>query len=320
MPSLIQGLPVCGDDPCEQRSSPRSFQPRSDKYRTPSPTTGIKGIILRFMSATQATSEADDDGLPWAGTDWLIEQVLKWNELTDRKPAEVEQGSDLHNDGAKSPVYDVGHAAYSGFAQAVDHLHANQALITEARMLHSFAPFSLVRGAMDNAALAVWLLAPTSQEERLTRRLHLAYEDMRQSDEAHHLLGPEAPAPPRPIEVRKHEVIDLAKSLNLDAGAVGGKWTGYEKIVRAAATETPGLKPDRVAHLWRCCSGFAHGRQWASLGLLDREEEVRSPNVQNVRLTTTVEFVMLVASIPALINQRALALFEERRQAPKGPQ
>lgn len=28
--------------------------------------------------------------------------------------------------------------------------------------MHTFAPFSLIRGATDNAALAVWLLGPTA--------------------------------------------------------------------------------------------------------------------------------------------------------------
>ncbi len=177
---------------------------------------------------------------PGPDLDRVIARIRQWQKLTEQLPPAVEAQSALAEDAANSPVYDVGHAAWAGFAQAVDHLHAVQALITEAKMLHTYAPFSLIRGAMDNAALAVWLLAPESPDERLTRRLHLAYEDMRQSHDAYSLLGPSAPASRRPIEVRKQEVIDLAKSLRLDAGAVGGRWTGYEKIVRQLAAVEPG--------------------------------------------------------------------------------
>ncbi len=256
---------------------------------------------------------------PGPDLDRVIARIRQWQKLTEQLPPAVEAQSALAEDAANSPVYDVGHAAWAGFAQAVDHLHAVQALITEAKMLHTYAPFSLIRGAMDNAALAVWLLAPESPDERLTRRLHLAYEDMRQSHDAYSLLGPSAPASRRPIEVRKQEVIDLAKSLRLDAGAVGGRWTGYEKIVRLAADETPGVEPGLACFIWRACSAFAHGRQWAALALLNRETHSRSPDVQNLRMTTSVEQVLLTAGFGAVaLNHRALALYEERRQTPAG--
>ncbi len=246
-------------------------------------------------------------------------KIRRWQHLTASETPAVERGSDLADDSSKSPTYDVGHSAWSSFVHAVDHLHAMQALITEARAAHSFAPFSLIRGGIDNAATAVWLLAPDDQSERIFRRLHLAYQDVSESQDAVALLGSRAPQRARTAEVRKQEITDLSKALGVNRnGAVGARWTGYEKIVLAAAAEVPDLDPNLAAYLWRACSGFAHGRQWASLQLLDREERSRSVGVASVRFSSSAEQILLTSSIALRLGDHALELYDQRRRAPKG--
>jgi len=249
----------------------------------------------------------------------IVMKIRSWQLLTGSQTPEVEPGSNLADDSTKSPTYDVGHSAWSSFVHAVDHLHAMQALITEAEAAHSFAPFSLIRGGIDNAATAVWLLAPDDQAERLFRRLHLAYQDANESGEAVALLGPKAPQGARTAEVRKQEITDLSKRLGVNRnGAVGARWTGYEKIVLSAASEVPNLDPKLAAYLWRACSGFAHGRQWASLQLLDREERPRSPGVASVRFSSSAEQILLTSGIALRIADHALALYDKRRRAADG--
>jgi hypothetical protein len=122
--------------------------------------------------------------------DLVIGTIREWQAYTAKHSGpDPEPGSALASDSSLSPHHNVSHAAWSSFVQAVDHLHALQALIIEAHMLHTYAPFGLLRAGLDNAALSVWLLAPVDQKERLKRRLHLAYEDVRQSEAAHALLG-----------------------------------------------------------------------------------------------------------------------------------
>lgn len=250
--------------------------------------------------------------------DLVIGTIREWQAYTAEHSApDPEPGSALASDSSLSPHHNVGHAAWSGFVQAVDHLHALQALIIEAHMLHTYAPFGLVRAGLDNAALAVWLLAPDDQKERLQRRLHLAYEDVRQSEAAHALLGPDGPQPRTPHVEQRRRITLLARSLGANGGAVGGNWTGYERIVRLAAADAS-LDPDLVALIWRSCSGFAHGRQWASLSLLKREISPHSTDsdVRTVRFTASIEQVLLMAGLAASINTRARALYLERCAAP----
>jgi len=244
----------------------------------------------------------------------LFEQIRQWQHMVESPAPGVAPGSALAADTAKSSMYDVGHVAWSGIAIAIDHLHALRALIVDAHQIHSHAPFSLIRGAIDNAAVSVWLLAPVDQDERLFRRLHLAYEDVRQGTEAGALLGPRAPQPPRPAEVRLQEITDLARALGVNpTGAVGARWAGYEKIVQMAAAELDHLDPGLTAFVWRACSAFGHGRQWAALSLLSRESQPRSKGVADVRLTSSVEQVATIAATAVMLNYRAIELYDERR-------
>src|SRR5205823_6269469 len=72
---------------------------------------------------------------------------------------------------------------------AVDHLHCLHALIADAQLLNMYAPYTLVRAALENASAAVWLLAPASRTERITRRLRLAALDLRSADKVATAMG-----------------------------------------------------------------------------------------------------------------------------------
>jgi len=251
----------------------------------------------------------------------IVLKIRNWQLLTESQTPEVEVGSALADDSRKSPTYDVGHSAWSSFVYAVDHLHAMQAL-SRTRRPHPFAAFGLIHGAIDNAATAVWLLAPDDQFERLFRRLH-PYQEVHESKEALALLGPcsgpEYPRGKRSPEGRKQEITDLSKALGINTnGAIGARWTGYEKIVLLAAAEVPNLDPNTAAYIWRACSGFAHGRQWPAFQLLDREEVPRSPGVASVRFTASADQILLTSTVALHLADRALALYDERRQAPRG--
>ena len=52
-----------------------------------------------------------------------------------------------------------------------------------------YAPFTLIRGALENACAALWLLQPTSRRERLIRRFRLAVSDIRHEYQAGELMG-----------------------------------------------------------------------------------------------------------------------------------
>ena len=65
---------------------------------------------------------------------------------------------------------------------------------------------------------------------------------------------------------------------------------------------------------WQLCSGYAHGRQWAYLGMSEQEHfKTPDPGVLNVQLTTdpgrllypTLAAYQLLIDVVELIQQRS---------------
>jgi hypothetical protein len=236
-----------------------------------------------------------------------------WLAITGQPPPAIESSSPLAGDAAKSPQHRVDHAAWSAIAHAIDHLHAVKALVIDARKLHPYAPYSLLRAAIENAATAVWLLEPSDRSTRLERCLRLAYNEAAESGNARELI-PKAFEGKRTAEERKAEIKTLAKSLGLNVGYVCGGFY-YSTVVKQAGEAA---QLGREAELmWRICSGFAHGRQWASLGVLERAVRESSEDaVSLLQLTTTLEQLALCAQVPLALTNDALHLFDRRRQSP----
>jgi hypothetical protein len=244
----------------------------------------------------------------------IFATIQFWAAMVGRPTPEVEAGSSLAGDARKSPNLQVAHAAWSGFAHAVDHLDALRMLIVEARVVHNYAPMTLVRAAMENAATAVWLLEPSQRAERLRRRLKLANHEAWEAGQAHKLLPAALLEGKRSAQERMAEIRALAIRLGLNPDDVAGRLS-HEKLVRAAGEATE-HGADRSAFVWRLCSGFAHGRYWASLSTLQHEVLAEHGNVLNVRLTNDVDQVLTVAQFPVVFTDRALRLYEKRRCSP----
>lgn len=85
------------------------------------------------------------------------------------------------------------HTVWRHLSNAVDHLSCLQALFGDAKVIHMYAPFTLVRGALENACGAVWLLQPARRKERLARRFRLAIGDIRHEVQAGELMGQAGP-------------------------------------------------------------------------------------------------------------------------------
>jgi hypothetical protein len=67
-------------------------------------------------------------------------------------------GSALRGDDLRTHPYELSHAAWHSLSHAVDHLNCLQTLLKDAGLIHIFAPYSLVRSALENASAAVWML------------------------------------------------------------------------------------------------------------------------------------------------------------------
>jgi hypothetical protein len=244
-------------------------------------------------------------------SDAMFDQIDTWLSLTSQPAPSIESGSALAGDARKCPTIQGVHAAWNGVVQAVDHLHALKVLVDDAQVLHTFAPYTLLRSAIENAATAVWLLSPRKRSERLQRCFRLAHHEAWEYGKVTKLLPPEHHSK-RSAEERIEEIRSLASSLDLDLSYVLGQFS-YEKVVKDAG-ETASLGVGLSPLLWRLGAGFSHGRYWASLSMLERQEVTREADILNVRLTSSLDAVMMTAQGPFQLISKAMELLDQRRQ------
>ncbi|MFE3247252.1 hypothetical protein [Streptomyces sp. NPDC059209] len=238
-----------------------------------------------------------------------LQQINSWAEATGQHSPVVDPGSSLSGDDTKVPTLMVSSAAYQCFTYSVDHLHAVQALLFEAKVIHSYAPYSLLRAAVEAAGEAIWLLEPNSRKERIRRCLKRAHENIRQGKDFMDLSGVQPSG--RSHTERVLEIRDLAAQNELDPNDVCGRWSTQRQL--KYVDEAAGVGKEALAqNLWQICSGFAHGREWATLGLLERTVHSQVGNVVQLRLSSSTEVLLNMVYMTTQLIGKAKRLYDTR--------
>ena len=194
--------------------------------------------------------------------------------------------------------YDLSHVVWRHLSNAVDHLGCLRAVLGDAKVIHMYAPFTLIRGALENACGAIWLLQPPSRRERLIRRFRLAVSDIRHEYEAADLMGQGSPEARREQLAKVHV---LAQRAGIAVAAL--KNVSYSEIVKDVDNGTPGS----LALLsWRVCSGFAHGDWWTTKSVARRTE---IPGTSQDGIGT----FKIEANLSTMVQMTALAISATRR-------
>jgi hypothetical protein len=168
-----------------------------------------------------------------------------------------------------------------------------------AQVIHMYAPFTLVRGALENACAAVWLLQPASRRERLIRRFRLAVTDIRHEYQAGVVMGQAVPHDEqRPIG----EVVAIAGRAGIGETTVR-KGVSYSEIVAEVDRGSPG---NLILISWKTCSGFAHGDWWTTKNA-SRRTRIPGPELDGIG-TFKIE-----ANLSLLKNITDLAVVQTRR-------
>jgi hypothetical protein len=216
----------------------------------------------------------------------------------NQAPSNVAARSSLAQDDARLDPYQMSHALTGALLVADDHLLAVRDLLIgdegQPGRLHLYAPCTLLRGAVEGAATAYWLIEHKSRQERLLRRLQLEATNMR--DGANFLASAGIPdQSPRPLEDRLGQLRQIAADNRLPADQATAHVT-MTRIVRSARrTNQERLS---VKACWEAMSGFAHGRQWAALGFLERDiVGTDDEHVVTLRLTNRLATVAWAASV-----------------------
>jgi hypothetical protein len=219
----------------------------------------------------------------------------------DRSP--LVPGSPASKDDERTHPYELSHAAWHSLSHAVDHLNCLRALLRDAQVIHMYAPYSLVRSALENASAAVWMLQPTSRTERVLRRLRLASNDIRNGERAKQLMGMTGP---RSEQERIDEIRGIARRAGADeTKAVRG--TSYWEIVNAAGN-TLGTGVAIIPLAWKLCSGIAHGDLWTTLSAAEMVElPGATPGFGTFRISANVKVLMYVTTFATHMTMLGLA-------------
>lgn len=244
--------------------------------------------------------------------------AAKWHEIAcivdkmmervgDPDDFQVSPGSSLFGDDKATSPFQVSHAVRMCLLAAVDYLHAVKSLMLDLGVLHNASPFSLVRGGLENLSTAYWMLHPSTRNERIERALrwyaknvndgHTALKEIGLSDDTR-----------RETRLCKLDEIAARRAISANAVRSGYTSTGALKYVEEHSSRSKPLLS------WRFCSGYAHGRPWAYLGLSEQERfETTNPGVLNVKLTTdpsrllmpTSDAFRLLIDVVELMQQRS---------------
>lgn len=148
---------------------------------------------------------------------------------------------------------------------ALDHLNTLRIVVGEARVVPAYAHFTLLRGALEPALHARWVIAG-SAPDRLARGFALEFENYEERRKFEGSLGEGLLA-----RQRIGELLAVAEQLGLtkstDAGAVRLRTTvpSYIDLLRVL----PGADPEAASEhddswVYRFLSGYAHAKAWAT--------------------------------------------------------
>lgn len=167
--------------------------------------------------------------------------------------------SSLATDDAPLGPYAGAHLIRSSYTAGLAHTDALRRL-TAAGEVDPTSPWTLLRGALENFATALWLLDGPGRAERRRRALSLWDEDMRNRQQHETDTGHQPSGDGMTGAQRRAEIRGIADRLGLPPLTR----PGTHQIVLAAAP-TAGLTAGKVGAAWRAASGFAHGRYWPNL-------------------------------------------------------
>jgi hypothetical protein len=170
----------------------------------------------------------------------------------------------------------------------------------------------LLRAALENAAVAVWLLAPEASDERVLRRLRLQWSDALDGEKAARLIGVDPPPSRAGWKDALEGVARLGGLSEEQILAVTRQKATFTSIVETAGDEARGLTGRNASFCWMAASGIAHARLWVVLSsLLSRVEVPGAPVGQvGVELSASDQAVVLVSGVTARLVSEGWRLLD----------
>lgn len=172
-------------------------------------------------------------------------------------------GSSLAADDAPLQGWNASTLVRSSVTAGLAHVEALNRMITKTGVVDAFSPWTLLRGALENFATAVWLLTGADRNQRRSKALALWAQDLHnraqhEDDTDHVITGAEE----KSGMDRREEILQRGERLGIPRTSLPRTSAG---AIIFAAAEAAGLDARAVRAYWRAGSGFAHGRYWPNL-------------------------------------------------------
>jgi hypothetical protein len=255
----------------------------------------------------------EDKQLRLLGDALLI--VREWENLTGRPDSsQPVPGSELAEDDRRTHPYQVSHAVRAAMMAAVDHLGCLRDSLFEwsgsdrvTARIHIYGQFALVRGALENASRAVWMLELDDRDERILRRLQLEWSEVRAQEQVRDAIGP----PGRSMPDQLDDLTVLIQPTGIDPDEIRSG-ASYATMVKAAGAHLA-ADGSRQVVIWRMCSALSHGDFRGTLGYTDRQVLAEiSPGVALAKVTGSVP-LLTAGSLDAIDTMKvALRLYGRR--------
>jgi hypothetical protein len=256
----------------------------------------------------------DEDGLHYAELLRVLAEVDGWVVRFDpaaERPQPTPR-SPMRADDERLDPHQISHAVWHSLSHGVDHLNCLRTLLRDVRVIHMYAPYSLVRSALENASAAVWMLQPARRPDRIVRRLRFAAADISNGEAAKRLAGQVGP---RTKAERLDRVREIAQRTGIDPAEAMSK-VGYGEIVQAAGGAL-GAGADVIFFCWKLCSGIAHGDFWTTPNAAQMVELPGAPaGMGTFKITANIKILMYVTTVTTHMTSLGWRLYDQRSTPP----
>lgn len=227
-----------------------------------------------------------------------------------RENVPAQPGSALHTADTLSDPYPASQAVSYLLMTATDHLHAVRSLFEGANLQHLRAPYTLIRGALESATLALYISRDPAPRAIAREALRLQSWNLIDSERA--LATARGPADM--LDSRKRRLREVAGELGV-LGAVFGSPPSTSTIFDRVAESYRLHETSKLA--WHVCSAAAHGKSWASLILSNFEINERRDGVVTGTFTSDEVLIGAVLDTACSLMDRATTV-QDRLSRPAG--
>jgi hypothetical protein len=235
----------------------------------------------------------------------------------------IEHRSSLGLDARYLGPWRAGSLHITAMAAAADSLLAvdtDLQLIARKEMsLPMSAYYPVLRTAIESAALAIYLLAPASRDERLRRSYWIAAEDAKYRDTFARGLPSSQQLHLQDTLQQLRALVQLRESLG-DPQAFKFppmKYSHLIDVADAAVRADPAVPTTSDLGLlswWQLLSGLSHGKQWAFITALNRSDAIVDVTDESahVRLTSPAALIALPLQRAVEVLEASLRLYGRR--------